>query len=159
MPPAGLSSEFLALTSPTDQAAATRVRLMPDTDGDGIADFRDNAIFVANPNQRDTDGDGYGNVVDADFNNDRSVDFFDLSIFSSRFFTPNPDADLNGDGTVDFFDLSMFQSLFGRAPGPSFIDLPPPSFGDGPQPTGALLPGLVGLPTQEETAPGIDLGS
>jgi len=126
--PAGLPGEFLALTSPAGGSAAAHVELMPYTDANG-----------------------YGNVVDADLNNDRSVDFFDLSIFSSRFFTTNPDADLNGDNFVDFFDLSMFQSLFGQPPGPSRIDFPPPGFGDGPQPTGAQAQVVLELLTRLET--------
>ncbi|MDC8774563.1 hypothetical protein, partial [Roseateles albus] len=78
-----------------------------------------------NADQRDTDNDGYGNVVDADLNQDLMVDFFDLSMLDSVFYTDDPDADLNGDGLVDFFDLSMLDDLFGKAPGPSYIDLPP----------------------------------
>ncbi|MBK8120293.1 MAG: hypothetical protein IPK39_14780 [Sulfuritalea sp.] len=46
---------------------------MPDSDGDGIADAVDNATFVKNPDQRDTNGDGYGNRVDPDLNNDGIV--------------------------------------------------------------------------------------
>ena len=36
-----------------------------DTDGDGLLDFEDNCIDVANPGQQDSDGDGFGNSCDA----------------------------------------------------------------------------------------------
>ena len=94
---------------------------VPDTDGDGIADDMDNCLGVFNPDQRDTDGDGFGNRCDADFNNDGVVNFADLAIFRSRFGTTNPDADLNGDGVVNFADLAIFNTLFGKPPGPSAV--------------------------------------
>ncbi len=118
----GLVGEFVATPSTGTQAFSTQVRLLRDSDGDGIGDFHDNAILVFNPDQRDTDGDGYGNVADADFNQDHFVDLFDLSIFSSVFGSANANADLNGDGTVDLLDLSVLDSLFGKPPGPSYID-------------------------------------
>ena len=34
-----------------------------DTDGDGIIDFHDNCTLVANTDQRDSNGDGIGNVL------------------------------------------------------------------------------------------------
>lgn len=90
-----------------------------DSDGDGIFDDSDNCTAVANPSQRDTDGDGYGNFCDPDFNQDLTVNFADLSIFRDRFFGADPDADLNGDGTVDFDDLAIVRDLFFGPPGPS----------------------------------------
>ena len=90
-----------------------------DPDGDGIPYWRDNCTAVANPDQRDTDGDGYGNLCDADFSNDGVVNFADLAIFRARFGTTDPDADLNGDGAVNFADLAIFRSRFGQPPGPS----------------------------------------
>lgn len=113
----GLAGEFLTTPSAAGQPASTQVRLMQDSDGDGIADYRDNAPFVPNPDQRDSDHDGFGNVIDADLNQDLMVDFSDLSLFEDRFFTGDADADFNGDGLVDFADLSMLEDLFGRAPG------------------------------------------
>ena len=95
---------------------------MQDTDGDGVGDFRDNAIQVPNADQRDTDGDGYGNIIDADFNQDGFVDFFDLAAFEDVFFTGDPNSDMNGDGLVDFFDLSLMEELFFQAPGGSYVD-------------------------------------
>jgi alpha-tubulin suppressor-like RCC1 family protein len=95
------------------------VTVAPDVDGDGIADPVDNCTNQPNADQRDTDGDGYGNVCDGDFNNDGVVGFPDLATFRTRFGTNNADADLNGDGSVNFLDLAIFRALFGKPPGPS----------------------------------------
>ena len=91
----------------------------PDSDGDLITDDVDNCKFVSNADQRDTDGDGYGNVCDGDFNNDGIVNFADLAILKSWFNSADPDADLNGDGVVNNIDLSIMKQMFGQAPGPS----------------------------------------
>ena len=99
-----------------------------DADKDGIEDHQDNCITIANGplapdvggnSQRDTDGDGYGNVCDPDFYNSGNVDFADLAYMKSMFFTPDGDADLNGDGKVDFADLAILKSMFLGPPGPS----------------------------------------
>ena len=123
--PQGLNSlEFHSAASSASDTAYTYVWLSSvlDSDGDGIADDQDNAIYVPNPDQRDTDGDGYGNVVDADLNQDMMVDFFDLSLLDGAFGTSDANADFNGDGAVDFFDLSIMDGMFGQAPGPSYVD-------------------------------------
>jgi hypothetical protein len=94
-------------------------RLVDDGDGDGIPDDVDNCMAAANPDQRDTDADRYGNACDADFNNDGVVNFADLAVFRSRFGTGDANADLTGDGIVNFADLARFNQLFGSRPGPS----------------------------------------
>jgi hypothetical protein len=99
--------------------ATVTVLVLDDVDGDGITASLDNCRTVANPDQRDTDGDGYGNLCDGDLNNDGQVNFADLSVFRTRFMTSNPDADFNGDGIVNFADLARFRQLFGAPPGPS----------------------------------------
>jgi pectate lyase len=90
-----------------------------DTDGDGILDTDDNCTLIANTNQRDTDEDGFGNVCDADLNNDGNISFSDLDLFRARFGSTDPDADFDGNGSVSFADLDIFRSLFGQAPGPA----------------------------------------
>ena len=91
----------------------------PDSDGDGVADDVDNCTLVANPDQRDTNGDNIGNACDADLNNDCVINPIDLGIMKSVFFGSDPDADLNGDGAVNFVDLGMMKSTFFNPPGPS----------------------------------------
>ena len=103
---------FLLLTTPC-------VVLAADADSDGVDDARDNCTNLANPDQRDTNADGYGNRCDADLNNDGKVDTLDFGIFRAAFSRPNPDADFNGDGIVNTLDFGIFKALFGKPPGPS----------------------------------------
>jgi len=90
-------------------------------DEDDILDPDDNCKYVTNADQRDTDGDGYGNICDADLNNDGITDFLDLGLLKSCFFCPGSDldCDLNGDGTCDFLDLGLMKRMFFQPPGPS----------------------------------------
>ena len=97
------------------------VALACDADNDGICDDRDNCVLVANVDQRDTDGDGFGNVCDADLNNDCIVNFADLHLIRSLFFTRDPNCDLNGDGWVNFPDLHLIRSMVFAEPGPSGV--------------------------------------
>ncbi len=90
-----------------------------DTDGDGVPDNADNCTLVFNPDQRDTDGDNYGNICDPDFNQDLIVNATDLIYLKSNFFTTDPDADLDGDGVVNSIDLAILRSFYFKPPGPS----------------------------------------
>ena len=92
-----------------------------NADADNTLDYRDNCLLATNPNQRDTNGDGFGNICDADLDNDGQVSMSDFSLFRSAFGTASPDADFNGDGSVNMSDYSSFRSAFGSAPGPSGI--------------------------------------
>jgi hypothetical protein len=106
-------------------------QLLPDADGDGAHDGIDNCTAAANGplardagghSQRDTDGDGFGNLCDPDFNNNGIVDSQDGSLFRSRFgSTSYPDQDLNGNGVVDSQDGALLRNRFGQAPGPSGV--------------------------------------
>ena len=120
---------ILSLTF-TDSAFAAM-----DTDGDGILDYADNCVLVANgpdgPDaggniQLDTDSDGYGNICDPDFDNNLIVNASDLAYLKLEFFTTDIHADLNGNGIVNAADLAIMKTLFFQAPGPSYIDLPAP---------------------------------
>jgi hypothetical protein len=90
----------------------------PDADGDEYSDDLDNCSAQPNPDQRDTDGDGFGNACDADLNNDNIVNVIDLGLFRQRFFGSDPDADFNGDGIVNVIDLGFLKARFFSAPGP-----------------------------------------
>lgn len=110
-------------SAPTDHdAVIARLRVPGDTDTDGLADDADNCVLSPNASQRDTDGDGIGNLCDADFNNDCRQNFVDLGVMRGNFFAPGDlDTDMNGDGSTNFADLSLLkQGLFG-APGPSGV--------------------------------------
>ena len=66
-------------------SAVSAAALAADSDGDGIADNVDNCIFVPNPDQRDTNGNGVGNACDGDLNNDGVVNALDLGLFKKAF--------------------------------------------------------------------------
>jgi len=91
----------------------------PDSDGDGVASTDDNCISVFNPDQRDTNADGFGNACDPDFNQDNVVNAADLALLKSLFFRAAADEDLNGDGVVNAVDLATLKSRFFKPPGPS----------------------------------------
>ncbi|MFK7886800.1 MAG: endo alpha-1,4 polygalactosaminidase [Gammaproteobacteria bacterium] len=90
-----------------------------DSDGDTIDDNADNCTLVSNSDQRDTDADGYGNLCDADLNNDGVINVIDLGLFRDVFFSADPDADFDGDGVVNVIDLGILRASFFGAPGPS----------------------------------------
>ncbi len=90
-----------------------------DLDGDGVTDGSDNCQLHPNSDQRDTDGDGFGNRCDADFNGDCVVNAVDLGLLRAAFFGAGPDEDLDGDGVVNVVDLGIVRSLFFLPPGPS----------------------------------------
>ncbi len=94
--------------------------LTGDADLDGVTDGVDNCTLLANPDQRDTNGDGIGNRCDPDLNDDGTVNFADLSIFSDSFFLSGDlDTDFDGDGQTNFIDLSIMEEFFFLAPGPA----------------------------------------
>jgi len=96
-----------------------------DTDNDGIPQSLDNCTAVANADQRDTDGDGYGNLCDGDLNNDGSTNTLDLQLYAGMHATQaedpeyDPDADFDGNSSIDTSDLNIYEGLHRRPPGPS----------------------------------------
>jgi hypothetical protein len=96
-------------------------------DADSVENAFDNCTAVANPEQKDLDHDGCGDLCDADFNQDGAVGVPDFGIFKASFGkssgTPGYDAraDLNCDGVVGVPDFGIFKAGFGKAPGPSGI--------------------------------------
>lgn len=94
----------------------------PDTDGDGVPDPGDNCTLVPNADQRDTNGDGYGNVCDGDLDDSGGlVNVADLALFRVAFGSGDADADFNGSGSVNAADLALFRLMFGKDPGPAGV--------------------------------------
>jgi hypothetical protein len=100
-----------------------------DTDKDGVVDEDDNCIEVSNPDQRDTDSDGYGNMCDGDLNNDGATNTLDLNLYKLAHRSAlgddnyNPDADFNGDDLINTLDLNIYKGLHRKPPGPSCCGL------------------------------------
>jgi YVTN family beta-propeller protein len=117
----GIDQDEDGVLDADDNCPATANPDQLDTDVDGVGDACDNCKLKANADQRDTNGDGYGNVCDPDLNNDGVINFADLALMKSVFFTNNPDADLNGDSVVNFADLAVLKAMFFGAPGPSAL--------------------------------------
>ena len=108
-----------------------------DTDGDTVPDADDNCTRVPNALQRDSNGDGFGNLCDADITGDGlvttswgeaypldargDVEWMAMAIESEYY---DPDADLDGDGVVDEADLAIAQLFLFLAPGPSGVARP-----------------------------------
>jgi hypothetical protein len=89
-----------------------------DTDIDTVADSVDNCVLVANPDQRDTNGDGIGNRCDGDLNNDGRVTLLDFALLRRALGSSYPDADLDGDGRVTRADLLILRDQLFGPPGP-----------------------------------------
>lgn len=108
-----------------------------DADFDGVADLLDNCVNVSNgpytsgfvPTsthkiQRDTDGDGFGNLCDGDFDGDGDTDSADQAVFNAAYPSTtasgnwNANADLTGNGAVDDTDNGLFTALLSSPPGP-----------------------------------------
>ena len=73
-------------------------------------------------NNGDSNGDGYGNFCDADFNNNGVVDSQDGALLKAAFGSALfPERDINGNGVVDSQDGALLKSRFGQPPGPSGV--------------------------------------
>ena len=127
------ATDGLAAYSGEAAAASLRPRLtitveLPaDNDSDGVPDGDDNCSLHANPDQRDSNGDGYGNVCDADLNNDGVINAVDLGLMGAVMFTGGDlDADLDGDGQVNAADLGLLKFQFFGPPGPAGTIILPP---------------------------------
>jgi len=99
-----------------------------DTDNDNVDDAIDNCTLVANTDQRDTDGDDYGNMCDADFDNNNLVNLTDFVLFRGEYgqtgfsgapWTITDHTDLNGDNIINLTDFVLFRGMYGGQPGPS----------------------------------------
>jgi hypothetical protein len=101
------------------QSLTLGVAAPSDVDGDGVLDPVDNCVTMTNADQRDTNGDGFGNRCDPDFNNNGITDSQDGALLKAVFGQAGfPDRDLNGNGIVDSQDGAILKSYFGKPPGP-----------------------------------------
>jgi hypothetical protein len=103
----------------TFTSAEATLGIVGDADGDGILDHEDNCTLVANADQRDTNGDGFGNVCDPDLDDNGLVNRADIRLLRDALFTADADADFNGDGIVDLIDVGIARGFLFQAPGPS----------------------------------------
>jgi hypothetical protein len=94
-----------------------------DSDRDQRPDPFDNCLEVGNPWQTDTDGDGFGNVCDCDFDQSNSCNIADFSIFRVDFWSTwdsGVGTDMDGSSRVGIGDFSLFREGFwATVPGPS----------------------------------------
>jgi hypothetical protein len=108
----------VAMLDATLTSAEATLSVVEDTDGDGILDDEDNCTLVANADQRDTNGDGYGKVCDPDLDDNGLVNRADRRLLRDALFTADADADLSGDGIVDLIDAGIAREFLFQAPGP-----------------------------------------
>lgn len=113
-----------------------------DIDGDGVPDDIDNCVETPNPNQIDTNNDGFGNFCDPDLDNDGLItNTVDLGLLRVAFFSRpgdpnwNPDADFNSDGVVNIVELGILRNFFFNAPGPIANEFINPAGGSWHDPT------------------------
>ncbi len=107
-----------------------------DSDADGVVDASDNCLLApngplipdaGNNSQLDANGDGYGNLCDADINGSGLVTVNDYTRLRNVLNQPasfNADAaacDLNGSGMVTVVDYTILRNALNRPPGPSGI--------------------------------------
>jgi RHS repeat-associated protein len=97
----------------TSKLTTYRINITANTDEDGYVDTVDHSPWTYHTDNRDTDGDGYGNIIDADYNNDGIVDDKDRELFEKHYASDEPDFDMNGDGIIDLKDWAIFTSLYG----------------------------------------------
>ena len=95
-----------------------------DTDADQVPDVFDNCPNDPNGpaeapnNQVDTNGDGFGNLCDADYDQDNDTDLTDFNAFLADFGNPaTGDQDHDADGDTDLGDFNIFLGRFGGPPG------------------------------------------
>lgn len=95
-----------------------------DTDGDGIDDPGDNCTNVSNPNQTDSDGDGFGNRCDGDLNNNGVTNSQDYLLFRAEIAQPSLPptynaGDFDANGAVNSQDYLLLRQMISYPPGPS----------------------------------------
>lgn len=91
--------KWLYLPVPVPNITSTSYAYSENTDGDGISAVDDNCPAVANADQADVDGDGFGDACDDDSDNDGVIDTLDYFPYD-----PSEWADFDLDGTGDNAD-------------------------------------------------------
>ena len=120
----GLPQIFDAPVAITFDDTAVTSGPIVDLDTDTVADPVDNCQGVANASQCDSDGDGFGNRCDGDFNDNGATNAQDTTLFRQQLGQPSAapsfnEADLNCNGAVNAQDTTLFRQLLGTPPGPS----------------------------------------
>ncbi|MDJ0865754.1 MAG: S8 family serine peptidase [Myxococcota bacterium] len=98
---------------------------LPDEDKDRSPNPFDNCLGLFNPDQVDSDGDGYGNRCDADYDGGGRVGIPDFNrlraAFGARCETPayDPAIDSDSNCAIGLSDFNLLRATFGGAPGPS----------------------------------------
>jgi len=96
-----------------------------NSDGDSVEDFFDNCMTKSNPDQKDVDHDGCGNVCDSDSNQDGNVNSSDFTAFKATYQKSvgqpgyNPNFDATCEGSVNSSDFTVFKQNYQQATGPS----------------------------------------
>lgn len=118
----------------------------PDADGDGVRDASDNCRSTANAAQTDTDGDGLGDVCDADDDNDSVADASDNCPLTAN----AAQTDGDGDGLGDVCDADDDNDSVADAsdncrlvPNPDQLDRDGDGVGDACDSTPGLTAGKV----------------
>jgi len=98
-----------------------------DDDGDEVCDDVDICLGFDDPDQIDTDQDGFGNRCDADYDGDGFVGGSDFLVFRSAFGTNlgeplyDPETDSDGDDSIGSADFLNFRATWHLPPGPSAL--------------------------------------
>jgi len=96
-----------------------------NNDSDSVENTFDNCYLIANPDQKDFDHDGCGNLCDSDANNDGFVDGSDFTLFKNSYLKGtgqvnyNANFDVTCEGFIDGSDFSVFKNNYLKFPGPS----------------------------------------
>ena len=116
-----------------------------DWDNDGIDNSIDNCQTVSNPAQDDSDGDGCGNVCDADYDQNNVVGFVDLIEFIANFGcpgsgNPNPSCTCTGAECEKYMHADPISVLVRSTGYPDFHHSPLIwNFGGKPGPSGTTI--------------------
>ena len=90
-----------------------------------MRDVNDNCLVVPDPDQIDSNMEGYGNACDVDYDDDDLVGGPDFVLLSVNFGPLPPGSeiyDATGDGVAGGPEFVLLSIEFGNPPGPSGLD-------------------------------------